>query len=300
MSASRHSFAASRGQQGLTLIELMISLLIGAILIGSVLIAVSGTGLSGRKQDGLAQMAEDGQVVLTLLTNPLRMTGFFEPASGVPSLHPPEPTLFGCRNGFTNVASTFLGLACTAGTGNDSIAVRYDGREPGGLPTDCLGNTAIPNIGATAGWVDNRYYIANSASGNPALWCRGNGGGQPQMLVDNVESLQVRYGVADITPQDLPGAPPKVFEPNTFLGSTIRYVRANQLAAGCDRNAAISASWCSVTAVRVCVVMRTAQRTAEQAGGTPFINCDGATQTIADTRLRRSMVTTVSLRNRMP
>ena len=294
----------ARRQQGYSLIEIMISLLIGSVLIGSVLIAISGTGLSGRRQDGHARMAEDGQIVMNLLSGQVRQIGFFQPTSQVPSMHPPNDLLmiFGCRNGFSNpTVADFMGLICAGGVGNDSIALRYDAREPGYVPADCLGNTAVPNVGITAGWVDNRYYIANSASGNPALWCRGNGGGQPQVLVDNVESLQIRYGMSAArnfnTGQELNNPP--LFDKATFVGETIRYVRADELVPACNRINAVNNSWCSVTNVRICVVMRTDPRASEVVGGTPFINCDGNTQTIGDSRLRRAITTTVSIRNRM-
>lgn len=296
------SITARGSQRGYSLVEIMVSLLIGAVLIGSVVVAISGTGLSGRRQDGHARMAEDGQVIMNLLSGQIRQIGYFDPTSEVDSLHPPgdQLMLFGCRNGFNNpTIADFMGLFCNGGTGNDSIALRYDAREPGYVPADCLGNTAVPNVGVTAGWVDNRYYIANSASGNPALWCRGNGGGAPQMLVDNVESLQIRYGISAARNLNDEVDNPPVFDKTTFVGETIRYVRANDLTATCPRPSTTNTTWCSVTSVRICVVMRTDLRASERAGGTPFINCDGSSQTIVDSRLRRAITTTVSIRNRM-
>ena len=282
-------------QQGYSLIEILISLLIGAVMLGAVLMAVSGTGLSGKRQGGHAQMSEDGQIALTLIANQLRMSGFWPPESPVLSLHSTQGMLFGCRNGFTSVTAAFESLACSGAAGNDAIALRYDTNEGGATGFDCLG-AAVPTTGATPGWVDNRFYVATSPSGNPALFCRGNGGGQPQMLIDNVQALQLRYGIAEVSPTSVT----EKWDQNTFLGQTIRYVRADALGtATCAKFGAAPLSWCAVTAVRICITMRTALG-AGPATGTAFINCDGASQTIADSRLRRTMVTTASLRNRMP
>ncbi|MDM4770837.1 PilW family protein [Solimonas sp. SE-A11] len=282
-------------QRGYSLIEIMISLLIGAVMIGAVLTAVSGTGLSGTRQSGYAQLSEDGQIALNLIASQLRMGGFWEPTSPVSSLHNTQPMLFGCRNGFSSVTAAFGSLACATGTGNDSVAIRYDSTEGGTTGFDCLG-AAVPAGATPAGWVDNRFYIATGPSGNPSLFCRGNGGGDPQMLVDNVESLQLRYGI----PQPAAaGNSDMLFDRATFAGQTVRYVRADALLTTCPRLSPASNSWCGVTAVRACITMRTALG-AGPATGTAFVNCDGTSTTIADSRLRRSMVTTVSLRNRMP
>lgn len=287
---------AARHQHGYTLIELLISMLIGAIMIGAVLLAISGTGTTGLKQGGNSTVGEDGQIALNLLAGQVRMAGFWAPASPLPSLYTARRMLFGCRNGFSNpTVADMENLACAAGTVNDSVAVRYDAREPGVVATDCLG-TAIP--AAAGGWVDNRFYIANGPTGNPALFCRGSGGGNGQMLVDNVETLQIRYGIAEPTPPDTASSP-EVFDRYAYQGRTIRYLRADQLTTPCPRFPQNTTGWCSVTVARICIIMRTAAGVADQTG-VPFVNCDGNSQTIADTRLRRTMVTTVSLRNSMP
>jgi len=289
----RASFTPGIRQRGYSLIEVLISLLIGAIMIGAVTVAISGTGLSGRRQSGHAQMGEDGQIALTIIASQLRMAAFWTPDSPVLSLHNTQGMLFGCRNGFANPAAAFAALACASGAGNDAVAIRYDTNEGGVTGFDCLG-AAVPAGGTTPGWVDNRFYIATSPSGNPSLFCRGNGGGLPQMLVDNVETLQLRYGVAEPNDASISGK----WEQSTYLGQTIRYVRADTFTTPiCPKTGAVSTSWCAVTVARVCITMRTNLGAGDPAG-TPFLNCDGVNQTIADSRLRRTMVTTVSLRNR--
>ena len=286
-----------RSQSGYNLVEILIALTIGGVLIGAVLMAIAGTGITGRKQDSQGQLSEEGQIALNILSSQLRVAGFWVPNAPLPALDPQGPMIRGCRNGFTNPAvAAFNNLTCVGGVGNDSIALRYDAREPGIIPADCLGaSAAIPAAGLNAGWVDNRFYVQNNpSSGNPALYCRGNGGGTPQPLIENVEVLQLRYGVA---PASAPPTRPVLFDLPTYSGETVRYVRADQLTANCIGAVATPNSWCAVTSVRECIVMRSGENAAEQIS-TPYTDCNGNLVTVADTRLRRAFSTTVSLRNR--
>ncbi|MCM5679658.1 PilW family protein [Schlegelella sp. S2-27] len=281
-----------RRSAGRSLLEILVSLAIAAVILGAILIAVSGTGLSGRKHDAQSRLTDEGQIAMSLVTQHLRMAGFWQPDSAVPSLDTSAGMLFGCRDGFSNPdVADVASLACGGGGDNDAIVVRYDGTQPGGVVRDCLGATAVP----AGAWVDNRFYVAVSpATGNPALYCRGNGGGGPEVLVDNVESMRIRYGVAAVN-NDIPSGP-TLFDPPAFTGESVRYLEADELAA-CTVGSLAANSWCAVTSVRLCLVLRTDDNAADQAG-TPYIDCDGNTATQADQRIRRAMVTTISLRNR--
>ena len=122
--------ALSRGR---TLLEVLVSLAIGSVVLGAVLVAVTGTGLTGRKQDAQAQMAEDGQIALNLMAAQLRMAGFWVPTSMSLSIdRPASPMLVGCWNGFNNPVAAWTALGCkagAAGNGLDTIAVRFDATE---------------------------------------------------------------------------------------------------------------------------------------------------------------------------
>ena len=65
--------------RGRTLLEVLVALAIGSVVLGAVLVAVTGSGLTGRKQDAQAQLAEDGQIALNLMATQLRMAGFWVP-----------------------------------------------------------------------------------------------------------------------------------------------------------------------------------------------------------------------------
>ena len=286
--------------QGRTLLEVLVALAIGSVVLGAVLVAVTGSGLTGRKQDAQAQLAEDGQIALSLMATQLRMTGFWVPTSMSLSIdRPANPMLVGCLNGFTNPAAAWTALGCVGGAavaGRDAIAVRFDASEGGvAVATDCLGN----DVTALGGWVDDRFYVLPgnaTPTGNPALYCKGAGAAQGQMLMDNVEALSLRYGVAAVTAAD--ETTNRLFDLPAFGGETVTYMTADELDFACPVAGPVPAnSWCAVSSVRICLLMRSADNAVDEVS-TPYVDCDGQQRAQADRRLRRALVTTVSIRNR--
>lgn len=282
-----------RGVAGRSIIEIMVSLLIAAVVLGAVLVTISGTGLSGRRSDAQARLSDDGQVAMSLLLSQMRMASYWFPSDPTESLDPDESMLFGCDNGFSNPnVAAFDSLACAAAAlpGN-GVAVRFDATEqPGVAVQDCLGNDV-----AGGARVDNRYYVdVNPQTGNPTLYCRGNGGGGPQPLIDNVETMVVTYGIGSVSTATPPD--PFIFANSAYTGNTERYVSASDLAA-CPPGAPVANSWCAVTAVRICLVLRTEDNAADEAN-TPYVGCDGQVTSVNDRRIRRAMTSTINLRNR--
>lgn len=289
-----------RAAAGRTLLEILIALAIGSVVLGAVLMTVAGSGLTGRKQDEQAQLAENGQIALNLMATQLRMAGFWVPTSMSLSIDRPAALmLLGCRNGFTNPAAAWAALTCAggaAGDGRDAVGLRFDATE-GGIATaaDCLGN----DITGVGGWVDDRFYLAPAAAtptGNPALYCKGAGNPQPQMLMDNVEGISLRYGVAAVNaPNETTN---RLFDMPAFGGETVTYMTAEELSPVCPVAGPVPAnSWCAVSSIRICLLMRSADNAVDEAA-TPYIDCDGQQRSQPDRRLRRALATTVSIRNR--
>lgn len=63
-------------QAGMTLIEIMIALLIGAFLVGGVLQIFIGSKQTYRMQEGLSRLQENGRFALDFLAKDIRMAGF--------------------------------------------------------------------------------------------------------------------------------------------------------------------------------------------------------------------------------
>ncbi len=167
----------SQRNSGFSLIELMVSLVIGMVIMIAVVSAYIGASGAGRVADAQSRMDEDAQAALNVLAANIRMAGnnpdqpnrvdnanpyasslrnplYAAPGSNftfaftAPAITSTMP-LRGCNTTFSNIASATIidTLTCPAGTSTThSIAVSYEADQfntmaSGGVPTDCLGNT---------------------------------------------------------------------------------------------------------------------------------------------------------------
>jgi type IV pilus assembly protein PilW len=245
-------------------------------------------------------------------TNPVYGTSTF-PVSGYTLSN---FNIRGCDGKFSNITTagtTLDTLSCASGTTTlpDSIAVNYEADQyntiasSSGRPTDCLGNTlstitstvttvvgaATSTAAVTYTVADSRFYVGTSTGiVTPSLYCKGNGGSSSaQPIVENIEDMQLTYGVVSTT--------------NTAITATVAgYLTANQVIndvnmAGLADDAA---RWAKVISVRICVLVRSESAVAPDAASAQYVKCDGTLETSPpDLRLRRAFSTTVVLRNRL-
>ena len=163
--------ALRRYQDGVTLVEVMISLAIGLFMI----VVIAATFLQSRDtfraNSNLGRIQETGRFALEAMAQSIRQAGF----SGVNR-----------NNTFTGVA-----LVATNGTpasgsnpaGSDSITVSYADT------VDCAGQTVA------GGLLQNTYSLD---SGTGRLMCQGNGGAAGSaavVLADDVQEFQLTYGI---------------------------------------------------------------------------------------------------------
>ncbi len=80
------SISLSRFQNGMTLIEIMIALLIGAFLLGGILQVFVGTKQTNRVQENLSRLQENGRFAMSFLAKDIRMAGYWD------CLLPPTPS----------------------------------------------------------------------------------------------------------------------------------------------------------------------------------------------------------------
>lgn len=308
-----------RGQTGLTMIELLVSLAIGLVIMIAVVSAYIGAAGSSRVAESYSRMNEDAQAALTILSQHLRMAGNNPKQLNYASDTPRNPVfgtgtfvIRGCDGNFSNLstAATLADLTCSTNSGTDSIAVAYEADRYNTVPnasgnaTDCLGQ-ALPTVTGSANvWngasvaatsvtftiADNRFYIGTTtAVTTPSLFCKGNGGTAAQPLVENVEDLQLTYGVAPSTA-------------STTL-TVAGYLTATQVVSQTDLAALASDAlrWEKVATVRLCVLIRSESPVATDLNSARYFKCDGTLESSPpDLRLRRAYSTTVVLRNRMP
>lgn len=145
-------------QTGMTLIEIMIALLIGAFLLGGVLQIFIGSKQTYRMQENLSRLQENGRFAMDFLAKDIRMAGFFGCSSSItpsvivgpknPNPNPLPPTLsLGAAHaviGDNNIANNWNTNACGANAciaGTDAVTF-YSGSSCGGQLT---GNMASNN-----------------------------------------------------------------------------------------------------------------------------------------------------------
>jgi type IV pilus assembly protein PilW len=235
-------------------------------------------------------------------------------------------------------ATSLDALTCTTNNAKpDSIALSYEADRfntvpttaSSPLPTDCLGyalnkiTADIPKVPAEADIVsstqreieppdhhssaydtadyyvaDNRFYIATS-SATPSLYCKGNGKNTTvQPLVENIEDMQITYGVVK-----------NDAEPQTWADQAVAgYLSAEKLN-GVAGNASVDVNltdfsqqdrWKKVITVRICLLVRSVDPVVSDLASARYFKCDGTLETSppADRRLRHTYSTTVILRNR--
>ena len=287
-------------QAGRTLVESMISLAIGAVLTGAVLLTVSGSGLSGRRLDAQASLNEQGRIAVDQLAGGLRMAGYWLPTSEVLSVDSTPgglPMLFGCAEGFVAADADWAALACASGAGAGSgtggaVAVRYEAGGAGtAMALDC-GGQDVRAAGRVM--VEDRFFVRAPGADAPGLYCQPTTGGDPILLVEGVERMVLRYGLSPVAVNPLVN---RAFDAPALEGRTARYRTPDALDRSCGAGTMPANSWCAVTAVDVCLLLRTPDGISDTPA-VPYLDCDAGIRTTADRRLRSAARTTVTLRNR--
>ena len=243
----------SSGQGGFTLVEMMIALTLGLVIllvIGTVFVSSSQTF---RTQEDNARIQESGRFALEIIGRSIKQAGHAE----IP---------------FTGFKVAFSGVPINGVDGGagapDTVTVQYDGLIG---DSDCQGT----NVASADTIIQNHFNIDVA---NAQLRCDGEINVAPSVpaaapagvvLADNIEDLQVLYGIDTIGDQS-----------------------ANQYVA-------TPADWNQVVTARICVLVRS-EKTNIATVGNNYWDCNGARAVVpADGRLRRAFTATFNLRNRI-
>lgn len=290
-------------EHGLTLIELMVSLVIGLLL---AIIASSTYLYSKQAYNSVtenSQLEENGRFALTLLARNIQSAGFvaIDPASAFPG-GPNDIKVRGCDYGMVNpkTASSSSGLACQTSTPTGvsqsaSIGIFYDtdaystsGSNYQGF--DCLGNKSLYIPSTTGGSptyrVSNYFFVSTSIAQTPngtttmgQLSCATDPTGStstwalPQPLIPGIHQFSVAY----LTPSGI--------DKNTAQ-------KANTAATLEAAN-----TWSQVTAVELCVLTKSIQPSGNDTS-TQMKDCYDNDFTPPPSQTFRRFTTVVNLRNR--
>ncbi|MEW9798744.1 PilW family protein [Alteromonas sp. CYL-A6] len=209
------------GARGFSLVELMITLLLGAIITGAVIQVLVSSQVTNKLNQAIAQVQESGRFIMTRLSRELLEVGRYDNVAAQidGSVDTVSEAAYVVNHPVVLIGdmatSLTLGSTQAGSGGNDSLVVSMLASE------DCTGN----RHGYAAGdefHVVNRYFVSDSelkCTGYDGRVLRGLkvAGVAPSTvtLLDNVESFQVQYGVtSDI---------------DTSNGQAVRYVTADEL-----------------------------------------------------------------------
>ncbi|ARN75473.1 PilW family protein [Oceanicoccus sagamiensis] len=194
-------------QQGLTLIELMISVALASVLMGAALQFITSTRQAYELANDISMVQENGRMALDILTKDVRMAGSRNRLVGdgmVPDFFFSTYT----TDSYTLNAST-TASALLSNT-SDRIAVEYDPPGDNPRPGDekaisitektCLGT----DIAAEENIIANVYTVEDrDDDGVNSLYCQSYDvtaaswlDGAPEPLVDGIDNMQVLYGIA--------------------------------------------------------------------------------------------------------
>lgn len=275
-----------RGRQwGLTLIEIMVALLIGAFLLAGVIQIFIVNKQTYRVQENLSRMQENGRFAMDYLSRYIRLAGYvaneplvefqdetgsdktdiirrtFSPPSG-PASGPTSGLIYGENN--TSLSNI-----------SDSVTVRFKADPDDYNPmTDCLGNKVGKNAIVT-----NRFFLELD-NNQPTLYCdpEHSAGQDPakdpskQPVIDGVENMQIRYCEK--------------------LSNNIGCVTANKVA-----------DWNNVRSVKISLLMKSVNNGLVSQPQPYQWDADGDGKdddpppTPTDRHLRRVFTSTISLRN---
>ena len=278
-------------QRGVTLVELMIALTLGAVVIaGVVQIFLSGQQ-SYRLQRGLGLVQDNGRTAVFFLHRGLRIAGL--PRQGGP----------GILQGIV-WANDDSGAPATRDGANlndpDVITVMYQsntnclGQDTSGYPAAQLMTDPAGNF-----YTKDQYFIGPSTVGEAqlSLRCRALGLNNQQVeartaaLVDGIEDIQFLYGV------DLLDATGVAATPTTRDFQVERYMSATAINALADP----ATAWDSVVSIRFAVLSTSLDSALDEPATTQFKLLDDATRAAFDDRIfRRVFRSTVEVRNSTP
>lgn len=169
-------------QRGFTLVELMVSILIGLFLVGGLLTLVQAMKRTSVSQSGLSQLQDNERMAMQLMTDVIQSTGYF-----ITPLSNTAATSFPVTGSFTYAGQALYGT--TVG-GSDQISVRYMTTGSDNI-INCSGNTYTTG---SATFINT--FSVNTATDTLQCTLTTNGGTATTVpLISGITNLSILYGV---------------------------------------------------------------------------------------------------------
>jgi type IV pilus assembly protein PilW len=317
-------FRPIRYKQGVTLVELMVSMTIGMFVVIATTSLFSAVKTSYVTQDEISRIDEQGRFVLEGISRAIRQAGHENwdvSEAPVVAAAPWNASIIGLDA--STLKETTPGIESpvkAVSNGSDVLAVRYFGSGTGtngdGTVLNCAGfGVAAPSTQSTAererAW--SVFFVGVDSSGEPELRCKymGKTSWSADAIARGVESFQVLYGV-DIDDDGIA---------NRFVNAASVHildqgiVPEGESAAERSLDRQRRSFWNKVVSIKISVLLRGAQRVREDEvkarydlfgadyAGSAGLKDAGTTIRESDlpaktrNRLRKLFSTTVQLRN---
>lgn len=286
---------ASRGQRGLTLIELLVALGLGLVVVVIAATALLLGQQGYRAVDTTTQLRDRERFATDLLGRVIIQAGYQDLGAANLALRStatllgidPEPDIYGWNNAVyatpddlilsesTKIVNGNRPGACSVNdtsckNGSDVLVIRYQGVSSPTSASDaddtminCRGEG---EAGLLTGNLNDRavsvFHVTRDTSGEPSLSCSyynfSSGAWVASTpLIEGVESFQVLYGTDGVSPTLAPSA--------SAVQDTVaeRWLRADELTVA-GNAAGTRENWRRVRAVRIGLVLRGAAGSAQQ------------------------------------
>ncbi|RJG00081.1 prepilin-type N-terminal cleavage/methylation domain-containing protein [Noviherbaspirillum saxi] len=194
----RESASISRSlvrENGLTLIELMISIALGLLVVMAATALLLSTKSGYLAQDDEARMDDTGRYAMEILTRAIRQAAYVNwdrqeaPAIVKPEMNPSIEGLDAHR--LKSDAPWMASPVAAPVNGSDVLSVQFFGA-PEGTVVNCAGFPVADQQRS-----GSLFYVAEDSLGEPQLYCKylGNSSWKADAIVRGVEGFQVLYGV---------------------------------------------------------------------------------------------------------
>ena len=172
-------------QQGFTLVELSIAVLIGLFLLGGLLTLLQDMRRTFGAQNSLGQLQDNERLAMTLITDVIQAAGYYPD----PTLHTLNTTFPGTIPPFNKAVGQALAGTHSAAAPGDSISVQFNTALNDGV-INCTG-------GSNTAFGGNHVFtntFSVTALNQGQLLCSLDGAAAVP-LITGVQNLQVLYGV---------------------------------------------------------------------------------------------------------
>lgn len=306
-------------QQGLTLVEILVAIVVSLILIAGVIQIFVGTRQTYRFQDALARVQENGRFAVETISRDVRLAGFVGCTTLISVTPNPVPPLAVNYNRNTYIAAVPAGGApATQAPGTDSVTLRMlepatmrlsvDMLNPGDVVTvpNNLQGIAVGDVVGVADCNNVDLFTVNAVAGAGPVTVTPNA----PLRVAYVTGAELS-GYREVTYFIAPGASGDLalwrrdngVDTELVDGVEDLWVRYgedlnNDGAPDVYVDAAGVIDWSRIRSVRLALLLVSNEDNVT--GGPQTVDFRGAPVVPADSRYRQVLTTTVGLRNRLP